>query len=119
MNRDFLDANPGDSTLAARVRSYELAARMQMSIPEVDRLRRAKRDATKQLYGLDDAGRRRASAATACWRGGCWSAACASCSSINGGAFGSPRINWDAHEDIVDNHTQAGGDHGSSPSPDC
>jgi hypothetical protein len=26
----------------------------------------------------------------------------------NGGAFGSPRINWDAHEDLVDNHnTQA------------
>jgi hypothetical protein len=26
----------------------------------------------------------------------------------HGGAFGSPRINWDAHEDIVDNHrTQA------------
>ena len=22
----------------------------------------------------------------------------------HGGAFGSPRINWDAHEDIVDNH---------------
>ena len=25
---------------------------------------------------------------------------------IHGGAFGSPRINWDAHEDIVDNHTK-------------
>jgi uncharacterized protein (DUF1501 family) len=23
---------------------------------------------------------------------------------FHGGAFGSPRINWDAHEDIVDNH---------------
>ena len=23
---------------------------------------------------------------------------------INGGAFGSPRINWDAHEDVVRNH---------------
>ena len=24
----------------------------------------------------------------------------------NGGAFGSPRINWDAHEDLVDNHAR-------------
>jgi hypothetical protein len=24
----------------------------------------------------------------------------------HGGAFGSPRINWDAHEDVVDNHTK-------------
>ena len=24
----------------------------------------------------------------------------------HGGAFGSPRINWDAHENIVDNHTK-------------
>src|SRR5947207_260756 len=30
MNREYLDANPGDSTLAARIRSYELAARMQV-----------------------------------------------------------------------------------------
>src|SRR5205823_517697 len=34
-NRDYLEANPGDSTLAARIRSYELAARMQVSVPEV------------------------------------------------------------------------------------
>src|SRR5262249_23699586 len=29
MNQDYLDANPGDSSLAARVRAYEMAARMQ------------------------------------------------------------------------------------------
>src|SRR5262249_20957198 len=34
MNREYRDANPGDSTLAARVRSYELAAKMQTSVPE-------------------------------------------------------------------------------------
>src|SRR5262245_21095004 len=33
MNRDFMEANPGDSTLAARVQAYEMAARMQVSIP--------------------------------------------------------------------------------------
>jgi uncharacterized protein (DUF1501 family) len=25
---------------------------------------------------------------------------------FHGGAFGSPRINWDAHENVVDNHTK-------------
>ena len=25
---------------------------------------------------------------------------------FNGGAFGSPRINWDAHEDLVENHAK-------------
>src|SRR5258708_17825685 len=34
MNRDFLEENPSDSALAARLRSYELAARMQMTVPE-------------------------------------------------------------------------------------
>jgi uncharacterized protein (DUF1501 family) len=24
---------------------------------------------------------------------------------FHGGAFGSPRINWDAHEDVIENHT--------------
>src|SRR5262245_61886588 len=34
LNQHFADAHPGDSALAARVRAYELAARMQVSIPE-------------------------------------------------------------------------------------
>src|ERR1043166_288560 len=29
MNQDFMEANPGDTTLQARIRAYELAARMQ------------------------------------------------------------------------------------------
>ena len=28
---------------------------------------------------------------------------------FHGGAFGSPRINWDAHEDVVDNHRKQAG----------
>src|SRR5205085_12130256 len=34
LNQRFAENNPGDSALAARVHSYELAARMQSSIPE-------------------------------------------------------------------------------------
>ena len=36
---------------------------------------------------------------------------------FHGGAFGSPRINWDAHEDVVENHYQAGGEHGPARWP--
>ena len=52
MNREFLEANPGDSALAARIRSYELAARMQTSIPEVIGFDGEPR-AIRTLYGLD------------------------------------------------------------------
>src|SRR5689334_16145848 len=34
MNREFAEAHPGDTAFAARLRAYELAAGMQVSIPE-------------------------------------------------------------------------------------
>ncbi len=43
---------PDDPALAARIRSYELAFRMQKSLPEVLQFR-DETEATKQLYGLD------------------------------------------------------------------
>ena len=42
-----------DTELAARMASYELAFKMQMSVPEVADLK-AESDATRKLYGLDD-----------------------------------------------------------------
>ena len=50
--------------------------------------------------------RQRISDVAACWRAVCWSAACVSCSFSAGGTFGSPRRNWDGHEDMVRNHSQ-------------
>jgi len=106
MNREFADANPGDSALAARLQSYELAARMQLTIPEAADLTR-ETAATQKLYGLDQP-------ATAGFGRNCLLArrllerGVRFVQLFHGGAFGSPRINWDAHEDIVDNHrTQA------------
>jgi hypothetical protein len=43
---------PGDPALAARISSYELAARMQLSVPEVLDFSK-ETAATKALYGLD------------------------------------------------------------------
>jgi hypothetical protein len=102
LNQQFADENPGDSALAARVRSYELAARMQSSIPEAINLG-TESAATRTLYGLDNPvtagfGRNCLLARRLIERGVRFVQV------INGGAFGSPRINWDAHEDLKDNH---------------
>jgi hypothetical protein len=103
MNRRYLTGHPGDSALAARLRSYELAARMQASVPEAVDLG-GESEATRRLYGLDQKvtapfGRNCLQARRLLERGvrfvQLW----------NGGAFGSPRINWDAHESVSENHT--------------
>jgi len=44
---------PDDAAMRARIKSYELAARMQMSVPEVVRLSDETAD-TEALYGLND-----------------------------------------------------------------
>jgi hypothetical protein len=106
LNRRFADDNPGDSALSARVAAYELAARMQSSIPEALDFRDETAE-TKTLYGLDDpviaaSGRNYLLARRLLQRGVRFVQV------YNGGALGSPRINWDAHEDVKDNHdTQA------------
>ncbi len=53
LNRDYDAEHPGDSRLEARVASYELAAKMQLSAPELFDLSR-ETIATHQSYGLDD-----------------------------------------------------------------
>jgi hypothetical protein len=54
MNKRHLENFPGDSELAARISSYELAARMQLSVPEVTNLATETMD-TLAMYGADDA----------------------------------------------------------------
>jgi hypothetical protein len=53
MNRAHLARTAGDSRLDARIASYELAAKMQLSAPEALDLS-GETEATKKLYGLDD-----------------------------------------------------------------
>jgi hypothetical protein len=52
LNEGHVAANPGDSSLAARMAAYELAARMQVSAPEVADLR-SETEATHQQYGTN------------------------------------------------------------------
>ena len=53
LNDEHLKRHPEDTELSARIASYELAARMQLSAPEVGDLGGESR-ATQALYGLDD-----------------------------------------------------------------
>ncbi|RBP37365.1 uncharacterized protein DUF1501 [Roseimicrobium gellanilyticum] len=53
MNARHLAQHPGDGKLAARIASYELAARMQLSVPEINDLSSEPAHILK-LYGADD-----------------------------------------------------------------
>lgn len=104
MNRDHLARHDADDILAARMRSYELAARMQLAVPEVTDLD-GETAATHALYGLDrdetrDFGRTCLLTRRLLEKGVRF------VQMYSGGAFGSPRINWDGHEDMKQNHGQ-------------
>ena len=53
LNRKHLEHYPGDTELAARIASYELAARMQLTVPEVSDLGQ-ETASTLKMYGADD-----------------------------------------------------------------
>jgi len=106
LNQAHLAARPGDSRLEARLASYELAAKLQVSAPEVLDLA-GESEATKKLYGLDekvteDFGQRCLLARRLLERGvrfvQVWS----------GADNGFPRRNWDSHEDLARDHLDMG-----------
>lgn len=104
MNERHLAEHAGSDALLARIRSYEMAARMQLAVPEVADLDR-ETSRTHELYGLggeatNDFGRACLLARRLLERGVRF------VQLFSGGAFGSPRINWDGHEDMVANHGQ-------------
>jgi hypothetical protein len=96
-NRQHLEQWPGDSRLESRIASYELAAKMQLSAPELLDLA-GESETTRKAYGLDtketeEFGRRCLLARRMLERGvrfvQVWSGA------------GGPTNNWDNHADIV------------------
>lgn len=102
INSAYADEHAGDSALTARVRSYELAARMQSTVPEAADISQESAK-TQDAYGLNDPrsagfGRNCLLARRLLERGVRF------VQLFNGGAFGSPRINWDAHESVIENH---------------
>jgi hypothetical protein len=102
INREHLESRSGDSRLEARIASYELAAKLQSSAPEVLDISK-ETPATRSLYGIDDKvtedfGRNCLVARRMLERGvrfvQVWS----------GADNGFPRRNWDSHEDIAKDH---------------
>ncbi|HUE69974.1 MAG TPA: DUF1501 domain-containing protein, partial [Pirellulaceae bacterium] len=53
LNRDHLQSHPQDSRLEARIESYELAAKMQLSAPELLDIAQ-ETEQTHKTYGLDE-----------------------------------------------------------------
>ena len=107
LNRRHLETRPGDSRLEARIAAYELAARLQLSAPEVLDISR-ETAGTRAAYGLDapstsDFGRNCLIARRLLERGvrfvQVWS----------GADNGFPRRNWDSHEDLAKDHADMAG----------
>jgi hypothetical protein len=106
LNRDYAAAHPGDTRLDARIASYEMAARLQLSAPDVLDISRES-EATRRLYGIDaaitaDLGSRCLIARRLLERGvrfvQVWS----------GADNGFPRRNWDSHENLEKDHGELG-----------
>jgi len=106
LNRRHLDQRGRDDMLEGRMRSYELAARMQLAVPEVADLARESA-ATLASYGVDR--KETADFARACLLAllllhpgfrfvQLWS----------GAAFGK-EVHWDAHGSVPDNHRREAG----------
>jgi len=102
INLEHAATREGDSRLDARIASYELAAKLQLSAPEVLDLS-GESAATRKLYGLDeeitrDLGTRCLVARRLLERDvrfvQIWS----------GADNGFPRRNWDSHEDLARDH---------------
>ena len=104
MNERHAARHASNDVLTARVRSYALAAKMQLAVPEVTSLD-GETAATQSLYGLDrpdssDFGRGCLLARRLLERGVRF------VQLFSGGSFGNPRINWDGHENMRANHGQ-------------
>ncbi|MFM7055567.1 MAG: DUF1501 domain-containing protein [Planctomycetota bacterium] len=104
MNQRSLELSPGEDQLRARMQAYQLAAKMQLAVPDVTDLSK-ETQATRDLYGVDaeetaDFGRRCLLTRRLLERGVRF------VQLFSGGSFGSPRINWDGHEDVRENHSR-------------
>ena len=104
LNRSHLHAAGTDDSMSARMKSYELAAKMQLAVPMVSELNQ-ETAATRNMYGLNnedttDFGSRCLLSRRLLEQGVRF------VQLYSGGSFGSPRINWDGHEDMKRNHSR-------------
>ena len=103
-----LNARQGkDNDLTARIKSYELAARMQRVVPEITDLGREDQ-ATHDLYGVGDPTANDFARSCLLTRR-LLEHGVRFVQLFAGGAFQSPRVNWDGHENCKKNHQREAG----------
>ena len=108
LNEEHAKQHPGSSELAARIASYELAYRMQGCAPEAVDISQ-ETEQTKRLYGMDDPvtepfGRQCLLARRLVERG-------VRFVQLYSGALRQQNIDtWDAHSNLVENHTLHAGE---------
>lgn len=111
INERHLEQFPGDTELAARISSYELAARMQLSVPEVTDLSTEPESLLKE-YGADDTSNPlKASFAKNCILARRLIEKGVRFVQLFNGAYqtgGEGVSNWDGHKHLVDQYSKHG-----------
>ncbi len=111
LNRRHAQQFPGDTELAARISSYELAARMQLSVPEVTDLSAEPQHLLRE-YGADDTGNPlKASFARNCILARRLIEKGVRFVQLFNGAYqtgGEGVSNWDGHKKLVDQYSKHG-----------
>lgn len=100
LNRNFAEANPGEEALDARLKSFELAYKMQTSMPDAQDLS-GETEVTRKLYGLDnpiteDFGRQCLLARRFCERGVRFVQV----------THSDTEVQWDQHGNLYQGHTK-------------
>lgn len=114
MNDRYLQERPGDSRLEARIRSYELAAAMQLHAPEALDISGETAE-TMKMYGLDRMGATYPDQINPAEEAEYFGRKCLIARRLlergvrfvqiwSGNDNGFPRRNWDSHEDIERDH---------------
>ncbi|MFM7102691.1 MAG: DUF1501 domain-containing protein [Verrucomicrobiota bacterium] len=114
LNRRHAADRPGDERLEARIRSYELAARMQLAAPEALDLSREPA-AVLEAYGINNSVRQWPAEINAAEEADAMGRKCLVARRLlergvrfvqiwSGNDNGFPRRNWDSHEDITRDH---------------
>ena len=98
----------GDTSLAARIASYELAARMQLAVPEAVDLKREPRH-IKRLYGADSPNQTKAAFARNCILARRLVERGVRFVQLFNGAYASGgKLNWDGHSELKDQYDRHG-----------
>lgn len=114
LNRAHAETRPGDERLDARIRSYELAARMQLAAPEALDLGKEPEHVLK-LYGLEKGAQSWPKEINAAEESYYFAQKCLTARRLlergvrfvqiwSGNDNGFPRRNWDSHEDVERDH---------------